>query len=173
MKRYQTGCLRNALWRQFTVFAKVVELPSVAPLSIHIKRHTGIDRARIDVDAHRRFAILATIEQLVNRLKLVGCEDRSVSRRYSFGQAVEFDVIRAGEAVETDYILILRVIAAKPLVFHNLQDAALHYHPAQLAVVSVDGRLLTRLPADRHHLEEIVPVDQIARIKGVVIDDVW
>src|SRR5207302_10793755 len=45
-------------------------------------------------------------------------------------------------------------------------------HPAKLSVVGVDGRLLARPPADRHHLEELVAIQQVASVYVVAKKDV-
>jgi hypothetical protein len=60
------------------------------------------------------------------------------------------------------------MVTAEPFVIDDGQIAALRDHPAELAVVRMNGGLLTGLPADGHHFEKLVAVNQIARVKRVV-----
>src|SRR5262245_33804594 len=64
------------------------------------------------------------------------------------------------------------MVAAEPFVIDDGQIAALRYHPAKLAVVRVNGGLLTWLPADGHHFKKLIEVNQTARVKLVVEKDV-
>src|SRR5262245_51557332 len=106
------------------------------------------------------------------RLQLVSSQHRAASAGVYLAHFFQLCVTRTVYAIYTDDVLVFGVIAAKPLVIYHLQGAALCEHPAELPIVRMHGGLLMRLPADGHHFEQVVAVNQIARIKFVVEMDV-
>lgn len=62
------------------------------------------------------------------------------------------------EAVDVDDVLVLGGVAADVVIFVGEDFTLRDGHPAELAVVGVDGGLLTGRPADGHDVEEVVAI---------------
>jgi hypothetical protein len=159
--------------RNLAVFAEISELTSVAPLILHIEGDAGIYRARIDVNADGALRIFAEIVETMNRLQFIRSHYRASGAGLDFADDFEVGVVGAGQTINSDDVLIFGMIAAEPFVINDGQIAALSDHPTELSVVRMDGGALSGLPANGHHLEQIVAVDQVARVKLVVEEDVW
>ena len=135
---------------------------------LHVKSDAGIDRARIDVNGDRALGVGAEVVESMNCLELIRSHHRAAGRGLDLADHFELRALRPRDAIDPDHVLVFGVVTPEPFVIDDGQIAALRDHPAELAVVSVNGGLLTRLPADGHHFKKVVAVYQIARVKRVV-----
>src|SRR5438552_8302000 len=67
---------------------------------------------------------------------------------------------------------MLRTVAAHIFVVMDRSLTLGNGHPAKLSIVGVNGRLLAGPPANRHHLEELVAIQQVASVYVVAKKDV-
>src|SRR4051794_3835724 len=81
--------------------------------------------------------------------------------------AIQLDAVRPAEAVDAHHVLVFgRVTTHVAIVVYR--DLTLrHRHPAKLAVMSVDGRLLAGSPADGHHFKQRITIDQVPGVAAL------
>jgi hypothetical protein len=152
---------------------EVAELAAIAVIPLHIESDAGIDGAGIDMDADSSFSGFAQVIEAMYRLQLVCGDHWAPGACLGFTHDLESRMIRAGETIEPDHILIFGVIAAEPSVIDHTEVSPLWDHPAYLPIMSMNCGPLPRLPADRHHLKKIVTIDQITSIEPFIEEDIW
>lgn len=118
------------------------------------------------------------IFDLVDRLQLIDSDDAPVMAAMLSRQPLKFDVSGSSETINANHILVLGSVARQVSIVMDSHIALRDRHPAKLPIVRVDSGLLPGLPADRHYLEEIILVNQIAGVilvaeKGILLQLFW
>src|ERR1043166_7151497 len=81
------------LRHRLAVLAEVGKLAAVTMLLLHIEGDAGINRARVDMNADGALTRIIDIEELMDRLQLVGSQNRPTGVSISLANAVEPDMI--------------------------------------------------------------------------------